>query len=172
MISVMQIIILKTNCKKAILLITICLCFYLTSSCKTQPKEKAISSEAKKKSHDSWTQIIKEGWLDDNTFQAYRKSLYFESMEEHLMEARERLAWLLLLDNYEVTQEDKHIAKRLAKSRLLADLGKEKVFHKIENGKIYILLQRRGQNIKTKWKHSLMKIEGKISRLRSLRKGP
>ena len=146
-----------------------CFCFSFILFCKTQPKEEAIS--AKRESRGNWSQIIKEGWVDNDTLQAYKRSWYSESIEEHVMKVRERLVWLLLVESYKVTQEDMHIAKRLAKSQLLANLGEEKVFHKVENGKIYILLQKKGRNIKEEWKYALLKIEDKISQLKELRKG-
>ena len=165
----------KNKCEKPILLASVLflLFYFFVFSCKTPPFRSKIADNKKTskigRDHENLAHIIKEGWIDDNTFNAYKKSLYLVSLEEHIVKVRERLVWLLLAESYEVTPEDRYIAEWLAKSRLLV-FGQERIFHKIENGNIYILMQRKGQNLRGKWKRALLKIEDTFSRLKTLRK--
>ncbi len=138
-------------------------------NCSTKTSQVVKSTEQPKISLIP-TGIIKEGWIDNDTFQAYIKEPFSQDMERHIDKAKVRLAWLLLLDSYRLRKEDYSIAKRLVNSSLYKRAGEQQVFHKIENEKAYVLVTLKADNLKEAWEYARLKIEDKLPKLQSVRK--
>ena len=133
----------------------------------TEPAEKSkagIDSEI-------WREASREGWHNSTRAQATFSSTDSSISKENLQkEARERLAWLLLLDSYNVTRNEKSIAQTLATSNFFASFGKEEIYEKKENGRSMVLIIRKGSNLKNDWNNSLGKLESRFPELQKLRK--
>lgn len=118
-----------------------------------------------------WPEQLNEGWLDATTFQALVTTENL-SREEALEKARYRLAWLLLIHDYQLTRSDESIAERLAKSKLLGTFGKEKIFETKSGERMSILVRRQDDHLKEDWKAIREKIEAKIPSLKEKRLHP
>ncbi len=113
--------------------------------------------------------IIKERWIDNNTFQAYIKEPYTLKLAKHIYKVKLRLAWLLLLDHYQLSKNDISIAHKFANSNIFKNLGKQRVLYKINHNKIYILAVLKNNNLKKIWEDTCLEIEDKFYHLKKLK---
>lgn len=109
---------------------------------------------------------FKEGWISPHKVQALWQSNNPLSMEE---EARERLAWLMLLEYYELQREDREIARQLAKSNFFINLGSEttKIIPKASKSTIWIAKEKNG--LQNEWEAFLPNLEQKYPSLKNRR---
>ena len=135
-----------------------------SSSTFVEDKQTGLMKNAK------WGTSLKEGWLDEGKAQALISKSGSVDKEAMTKEARERLAWLLLLDSYDLTRADKNLAARLARSKVFRDFGSEKVFEHNEKGKAFVIVQRSASNLKKNWQNIMSRVEAKEPRLSSLRR--
>lgn len=129
-----------------------------------QNKDEASSSSKE------WPSNYYEGWVGSTTVQAFYTGLSDQISEDDERQARVRLAWLMLLESYNLTREDMPVAERLAESRLFEELGEETLLNRRENHKIMIYIKKTDPALKEKWDAALFTMENKIPRLKNLRK--
>ena len=124
------------------------------------------------KKNKEWKTSLKEGWLDDSSAQALISTVTGNgaAKEKQLKEARERLAWLLLINSYDLQRADMALAEKLARSNLFKNFGKEEIFEQVEDNKLFIIVKRSNPSLKAEWKAIKEKIEKKEPRLTALRK--
>lgn len=130
-------------------------------------KEKIIPQEAHT---DVWKSSSKEGWLSNSTAQALYTTK--ENMDNSLLEkkARERLTWLLLLHDYNVSRNQKNISQVLASSNLYKNLGSEKIYTNSVNKRKNAFVVLHQKTLKENWEKSRSKLEKKFPELKKLRK--
>ncbi|GEM_PF-1886940 len=115
---------------------------------------------------------LKEGWVNLQTARAIISIKEDEMMTEEAenLLARERLAWLLLLESYNLSREDKLIATRLAASESFIELAPETVRSNTHDGVKRILMEKSGSNFQGDWEAFLVRIEKKYPELSAKRK--
>lgn len=118
----------------------------------------------------NWPTELKEGWVSSSMVQAIYSMPESVSDIELKQQTRERMAWLLLLKDYDLSRNDKHYAEKLAGSSSFAAFGDEIAFRKTENGKKYLALRRTGSGLEKKWQDIQLKMESKLSDLAAKRK--
>lgn len=118
-----------------------------------------------------WEQAVQEGWLSDTVVQATYSSGDLQSSKEKLkVNARTRLIWLLLLNDYDLSREDREIAKDLATSKTFNSFGEERFLKRRNGDRIEGLVRRTGDKLRSQWKEIKSKLEKRYPRLRSARR--
>lgn len=151
----------------------------LFSQCKTaeKPKENLSDPVTINQVKDDttnkpagWPASYYEGWVDSTTVQAFYSTSSGSVTEEDRHQIRVRLAWLMLIESYNLSRGDMSVAERLSESRLFQEIGEETILERNEKGKWMLYIKKTDPALRSKWNSALLTMEEKLPRLRTLRK--
>ncbi|MCS6985740.1 MAG: hypothetical protein NZM25_11530 [Leptospiraceae bacterium] len=140
--------------------------FFLVVACRSVEKKTETHAELKSSGSPVLEAEFTEGWISAEKAQAlYQGTLDTMAAEE----ARERLAWLMLLEYYELQRGDREAARALAKSAFFHKLGHEEIKEQELRGKKLVFISKEKKGLRDEWEAFLPTLEEKYPSLKARR---
>lgn len=143
-----------------------------TQTTEIRREKNEVAKETRQRDAITATQTdFAEGWISADRAQAFYSTTADNLKEEtDILLARERLAWLLLLERYDLQREDRVIATQLAKSNLFQQFGTEKIEKQTKGERVTILLSKSKPGLRAEWENTLVAIENRFPELKNRRR--